>query len=235
MALSQCDSIQVLTSYFFFFLAAFGIIFQDLTEEFEHHNAVVLLCVSVFVCETTTISFCPRTFTWNIPSRCLDNSSFVTLDSLQPNKMQSKQTRPSKPAAPRAIRIRTSFFSFWKVCPSVVWLTSPSLSSWMLTTAVTKETTENAVKHMIRYGDFLFVEQTPNVPVIIKKPPLHIGDTLWANHTSALMLDTTPTQTLTSPTKKWRPERTNTDVSTTFTIFCAVLSGSWFQVIRRLG
>ena len=52
----------------------------------------------------------------------------------------------------------------------------------------------------------------------LTNPPLHMGDTLWASHTSALILEMMPRTTLRTPRKIWIPEMTYTDAITALNI-----------------
>ena len=98
---------------------------------------------------TTSMSLSPSTCTWNMLARFWNSSFLAALAIRQLTIEDRTHIRISTPASPRATRMKMSFSSFWYVCPSVVWFTRPRRNSWMLTTDTTRDTIENAVKHMI--------------------------------------------------------------------------------------
>ena len=98
---------------------------------------------------TTTMSFCPSTLIWNIPSRCWHISSLAILATRQLRRMDKIQIRHSTPAVPMAMIIIGSLISFWKVLPSVAWFWRPTRRSWKLTNVVTIETADIAMKLII--------------------------------------------------------------------------------------
>ena len=68
------------------------------------------------------------------------------------------------------------------------------------------------------YSDSTHVHASYKVDCILTKAPLHIGETVWASQTSALMLDVTPTETDTRPITRCIVARTTTATTTAYTM-----------------